>query len=117
MVIHRVRVRYSEAGASSFNTWLDTWLTNMSPWSERENTVPLLRDASSVNTAYYGGDLTFSWSEDAAIIKDQLSGYMSAYCDWSILGYHVCTHDESTPQPCGWDDVVRDGAVPAEVSL
>jgi hypothetical protein len=36
MSIHRVRLKYSEVGAQSFNAWL----TNMAPWAGRENPTP-----------------------------------------------------------------------------
>jgi hypothetical protein len=117
MSVHRVRLVYSEGGGESFNGWLETWLTNMAPWSERENTVPARRDAELVDTPHYRGNLTFQWTEDKSIIMDQLWGYLTAYCDWALLGYHVCTHDEDNPQPCEWGTVKTNGSVPGGVSL
>jgi len=112
MSIHRVRLRYSEAGAQSFHGWLSVWLTNMSPWAERPNEVPTLREQPS---AHYGGDLTFEWSEDKSIILDQLDGYLAAYCDWYRLAYHVCNHDDSDRTPddgCTFWHHSEGGAVP-----
>mgnify|MGYP000182063460 CR=1 FL=1 len=117
MSIHRVRLTYSESGAQSFNGWLETYLTNMEPWSERENAVPTLRDEQISDTpAHYSGDLTFAWSEDKSIIKDQLWGYLTAYCDWGVLRYHVCDHDSENPTPCEWEETNTHGAVPDGVN-
>jgi hypothetical protein len=117
MSIHRVRLVYSEAGAASFNAWLETWLTNMQPWEARENSVPSLRDGPLVETPHYRGDLTFAWSENRAIIEDQLNGYLGPYCDWGIVAYHVCDHDSEDRTGCEWENVTEHGAVPQEVSL
>lgn len=114
MSIHRVRLRYSETGAQSFNGWLETWLVNMQPWAERPNEVPALREEPS---AHYGGDLTFAWSEDKSIILDQLDGYLSAYCDWYRIWYHICDHDESERGNCSWDAQREGGQVPEWVAV
>jgi hypothetical protein len=118
MSVHRVRLIYSEGGSQSFNGWLSTWLTNMQPWSARENALPtLVEPVGSSAPAHYRGDLTFAWSEDRAIIEDQLNGYLGPYCDWGIVGYHVCDHDQDDRDGCSWGSVTEHGAVPEEVSL
>lgn len=121
MAIHRVRLVYSEAGAASFNAWLGQWLLNMSPWAERENNVPdVVEPLDEATPAHYRGDLTFDWSEDKAIIEDQLNGYLAPYCDWGIVGYHVCGNDRedlSVEYNCGWESVTEHGTVPNGVSL
>jgi hypothetical protein len=116
MSVHRVRIWHSQAGAASFHGWLDVWLTNMTPWASDEvtNTLPALVEPID-GDAHYRGELAFAWTEDKAIIMDQLVGYLSAYCDWHQIAYHVCTHDEADPTPCAWDDVNRDGTLPDAV--
>ena len=109
MSIHRVRLRYSEAGAQSFNGWLSTWLVNMQPWAERPNDVPSQRERPG---PHYRGDLTFAWTEEKSIILDQIEGYLSSYCDWYRIGYHVCDHDEADRGDCVWDMQRDGGAVP-----
>jgi hypothetical protein len=117
--IHRVRLVYSEGGAASFNGWLETWLTNMQPWAERENGVPSTVEPypDSDWPAHYRGDLTFDWSEDKAIIEDQLNGYLGPYCDWGIVGYHICDHDEADRDGCSWESVTEHGIIPEGVRL
>jgi hypothetical protein len=46
---------------------------------------------------------------------DNINQYAASYCEWHRLAYHVCTHDESNPQPCPWDDVRKNGSVPSHV--
>lgn len=120
MSLHRVRLIYSEAGASSFNNWLETWLINMQPWEAHENTVPTLNDGPFTDTPHYRGDLIFSWSKDKSIIEDQLNGYISSYCDWAIVAYHVCDHDEENSSHCYWNEPTyhpNEGSIPTDVSL
>lgn len=115
MTIHRLRLEYSESGGQSFNNWLSIWLTNMEPWSERENTTPTLQDGALVSEPHYRGELTFDWSEDKAIIMDQLWGYLTSYCKWARLRYHVCDHDKSEPTPCEWEVEQTHGTLPEGV--
>lgn len=120
MTIHRVRLYYSNTGATSFHGWLSTWLTNMQPWSGGEvaNSVP---DAPTSpfdsDLKYYSVELAFDWSEDKSIILDQLDGYVSAYCDWSRLGYHVCDHDEDDRTGCQWEEIRENGSVSSDVPV
>jgi len=118
MSIHRIRLFHSTQGAQAYHDWLETWLTNMQSWDADEvtNTAPTERDPLADGASpYYSGDLAFAWSEDRAVIEDQLSQYAAAYCDWYRLGYHVCTHDEDEPQPCTWDSVNESGVVPDHI--
>lgn len=114
MTAHRLRLYHSTAGAESYHAWLDQWLTNMQLWDAPEvtNSAPTLREPLNADTKYYGGDLAFAWSEDEAIILDQLSQYADAYCDWYRIGYHFCDHDEDNPTPCAWEQTIESGTVP-----
>lgn len=118
MPIHRTRLFYSTAGGGSFHGWLGTWLANMSPWEAPDvtNSVPNgpLSTVDS-NTDYYAIELAFDWSEDKSHILDNLDQFLDAYCDWHRIGYHVCTHDETDPTPCTWEETRESGSVPAYV--
>ena len=117
MSVHRVRLWHSQTGTDAFHGWLETWLTNMTPWDAPEvaNDLLTLTDPIGGGEAHYQGDLAFAWSEDAAIIREQLAQYAAAYCEWSQLAYHVCTHDEDNPQPCSWGSAATDGTLPDAV--
>jgi hypothetical protein len=117
MTVHRVRLVHSVTGADSYHGWLDQWLTNMQAWDAPEvtNDVPTLREPIDGSDSYYQGELAFAWSEDKAIILDNIHQYAQSYCDWHRIAYHVCTHDETDPQPCSWDDVRENGVVPSHV--
>lgn len=114
MTAHRVRIFHSTAGSDSYHTWSDQWLLNMSPWSypEVDNDLPTQTTTIDGDLTYYHGELAFDWSEDKAIIFDQLDQYAASYCDWHRIGYHACTHDEDNPQPCSWDETRENGTIP-----
>ena len=113
MTIHRVRLYHSTTGASSYHGWLDQWLLNMSPWEDPEvtNELPTLREHLETGAEYYQTEIAFEWSEDRAIILDNLDQYAASYCDWHRIGYHVCTHDDNGG-PCSWDEQRQNGSVP-----
>ena len=116
MSLHRVRLEYEQTGGEQFNEWVAVWLTNMSPWADRENTVPALVDSTLTDApAHYRGDFTFAWSEDKSIIMDQLWGYLTAYCSWARLQYHVCDHDEENRGGCAWQETNEHGTIPEEI--
>jgi len=115
MTIHRTRPFYSVNGATSFNGWLGVWVTNMTPWTSEEvtNEVPDgPTETVDGDNQYYQVELAFEWTEDKAIILDQLDEFLASYCDWHRFGYHVCTHDEENRQPCSWDEKRENGTVP-----
>ena len=117
MAAHRVVLFHSPTGSTDFHNWLDTWLTNMTPWSYPgvQNELPLLNQPNGDDPEYYAGELAFDWNaESKSIIVDNLEGYLSSYCDWYRLGYHICTHDEDDAD-CTWDDVRDGGTVPASI--
>jgi|GEM_PF-4628109 len=114
MTIHRTRLFYSTTGASGFHGWLETWLTNMQPWTDSEvtNEVPSsTRSPIDSDAEYYQVELAFEWTEDRAHILDNLDQYLTSYCDWHRIGYHECTHDDNGG-PCSWDERRQNGTVP-----
>jgi hypothetical protein len=117
MTVHRVRLLHSTAGKNDYHAWLNTWLTNMTPWSDPEvpNDLPSLRTQIDGSGEWYQTELAFEWTEDRAIILDNLAQYASSYCDWHRIAYHVCTHDEENGGPCSWDEVRENGTIPSYV--
>lgn len=113
MTAHRIRLFHSISEADSYHDWLETWLTNMSPWDypDVDNTVPELQTDMDGNE-YYATELAFDWSHDKAILLDNLSGYADSYCSWNRIGYHVCDHDEDSPTACSWEEIRENGTVP-----
>lgn len=113
MTIHRARLFYSTTGADSYHSWLSTWLVNMSPWES----VEVTNEAPADTFTPVGGDdcyrveFGFEWSEDRAIILDNLDQYAASYCDWHRIGYHECTHDDNGGA-CSWDEQRENGTVP-----
>jgi len=117
MTVHRIRLYHSTAGAQSYHDWLETWLINMEPWADPEvsNDVPTLREQMGRGGQYYQTELAFEWSEDRAIILDQLSQYAASYCDWYRIGYHECAHDDDDAEPCSWDEQRENGTAPDHI--
>lgn len=114
MTVHRIRLYHSTTGAQSYHGWLDTWLTNMQPWTDDEvtNELPTLVEKSDGDGEWYQTELAFEWTEERAHILDNLDQYAASYCDWHRIGYHECSHDEDDPEPCSWDEVRENGTVP-----
>lgn len=117
MTVHRLRLVYSSAGSEYFHNWLSTWFDSLSQWDLDgvENSAP----DSQINRqgeSYYTVDLAFDWSEDEELILDNLDQYLSSYCDWHRVGYHICDHDGET-DGCSWDQSREDGSVPGFVPV
>jgi len=94
----------------------------MQPWGSGEVTnepTSLVNpaDAGEPGPEYYSGELAFDWSEDKAFILDNLDGYLSSYCDWHRIRYHVCDHDATEPDSCNWDEVRESGTIPSDVPM
>jgi len=51
------------------------------------------------------------------ILKDlEAKDYFETYCDWAVVRWHVCDHDESNRSGCGsWQTIHSHGDVPDEV--
>ena len=117
MPLHRVEVIYSVAGSASFNPWIQTWLNNMLTWEQAPNEPPG-QTAGDPQTEErdgpYRGQLVFQWTQDRAHIEQPLWQYMTAYCEWAVQRYHVCSHGDDDVTSCPWDETTTNGPVPAE---
>lgn len=117
MTVHRVRLFHSADGAEDYHTWLGQWITNMQPWEDPEvtNELPTIREPIDGGEDYYQTELAFEWGENRAIILDNLDEHATIHCEWHRIGYHECTHDETDPTPCSWDERRQDGPVTSNI--
>lgn len=107
MSIHCFDVIYSPS--ASMDDYLSTWLTNWSAWEPEPHSEPGPLQFSSIET----GDTVdasgfqqnrFQWDDtgrepqaDAEYIVSIITGetgYLASYCDWWIVRWHQCRHDE-----------------------
>lgn len=135
MAIHCFQIYYSKNSYLT-ETYLPTWLTSWTAWTEEEVTDPKLQTFQDLKTGetvechgFTSNRFEFeggfgSPQEDAEYIMSQLMGevgYLASYCDWWIVRWHQCFHDEGGG--CG-DWIVIDSSnnysgqtdVPSEVS-
>lgn len=74
-------------------------------------------DPDGAGTDYYrGGPWRFAWSEDRAILLDNLAGQADAWCPWYRIRWHECDHDEDGRDACVWAETRRGGSIPPEVA-
>ena len=94
------------------DNYIESWLTSWTAWTEEEVDNPSSMQFSNIggdNTVdasgfqqnrfeFEGvGDGTRTVQEDAEYIVSNLIGqvgYLASYCDWWIVRWHQCYHDE-----------------------
>lgn len=104
-------------------TAVGNWVSNYTEW----DADPVEHSLTETNTKldgsgvqYVHGDWRFiQESEDSTKMLENLSDRLQSLQDglWHRLGYHICTHDEDNPKPCGWGETLEFGNVPTEVKL
>lgn len=119
------RVYFDADPSDTLFSWLESWLTSMSPWASEdhpENELPTITEPDDPSLdPYYQADWWFSWDEDKAIIYDQLiaptetTGYLVSYTNWCRVGYHDCSHPSDEPSACSWNEQREAGPVPAHI--
>lgn len=100
--------------------FIAVWLTNFTAWTDPSQTnenVSIRNTAlDGSGTDYYAAPLwRFEWTEDKALLLDNLEGHVGPRTTWYRLRYHVCYHDEDSPTGCQWDEVREGGTVPPEI--
>lgn len=112
MTIHCFDVIYSPS--SSMDSYLSSWLTSWTAWTEENVDSPSSfteggYDYPEVDASGFERN-RFEWDnkngrtaqEDAEYIVSNLigeTGYLASYCEWWIVKWHECTHDET--DECG----------------
>lgn len=128
MSVHMIRVKISTTGSNIdylINDYIPQWLINHTAWTDAEkpNEKPVLIDSPSDvddTPAHYAASWRFSWGDNSkSVLLDNLKAYIDSYSDWAVIGYHVCDHDKEGSERggCSWDDIIRQGNVPAEVDI
>lgn len=135
MSIHAVDLACAADSDPTFvggtNSYVSVWLTNLTAWEPdddrtQDNDPPTLTNTEPLGdtgTDYWrGGPWRFAWSEDRAILLDNLQGQADAYCPWYHIRWHECFHDgysdDGNAANCSWDpdrddtDVRTKGTIP-----
>lgn len=117
MTVHMIRL-YCEPPKGEAETAVNNWVANYNEW-ESDPTVQTLRECTTAGgTVHVFGDYRFIQSgETATGILNDLSTRLQSLNGglWHRLGYHVCSHDETSPSACSWDETVEYGTIPASV--
>ena len=111
MAIHCISIIYSPS--SHMDNYIGSWLTSWTAWTEEE-----LDNPGSMQFSNIDGDNTVDASgfqqnrflfegvesenrspeRDAKYIVSNLTGitgYLASYCDWWVIRWHQCFHDEN----------------------
>jgi len=108
MTVHCFDVIYSPN--ASMDSFLSSWLTSWSAWEPEAHDEPQplqftnIETGNTVDAAGFQQN-RFQWDDtgrepkaDAEYIVSQLigqTGYCASYCDWWIVRWHQCYHDEN----------------------
>ena len=76
------------------------WVDKHATWSETADMV--LSRHQDIDGVW--GHWWFESSEDQSILLDETEVEISSHCDWYLIRYHVCDHDEGENTPCSWDE-------------
>jgi hypothetical protein len=101
-------------------TAVDNWVQNHTEWTDDPVEHAMTETTAGINgdgTECVRGDYRFVQEEPAdellTGLEERLQGFQGGL--WYRIGYHACTHDESDPQPCEWEDVREGGDVPSDI--
>lgn len=103
------------------NAAVEDWMSKQSEWvsDPTEHSMDGYTHPD-LGTSWWVGNyrLTFD-SEPKDNLFQKLEDKLGNKPDWYRVGYHVCTHDESSPTSCDWDEVRdwadKDSTIPSEV--
>jgi|AKVG01.1.fsa_nt_gi hypothetical protein len=116
MAVHRIHLYYSKSNAKTFHEWLTQWQSDKptSTTDEVVNDIPESPVSTQTDTdaEYYRVSLTYEFSMSAVTVFREPYEALVKHCQWSVVAYHQCTHDEIDPVNCDWDRVERDQPVP-----
>lgn len=109
MSVHMIRIHCGPQSSwpqSDCNAAVEDWMSKQSEWTPDPVDHSM---QSAVNgetgTAWWTGDYRLTFESDPKDnLLQKLEDKLVNKCDWYRLGYHECTHDESPPSPCSWDE-------------
>lgn len=118
MTVHMVRV-LCEPPKGEAETAVNNWVSNYNEWESDSVTHALVETRVGLDgTVHVRGDWRFvDEGEDATDILQDLGDRLQSIQGglWHRLGYHVCSHDQSDPQPYSWGETLEWGTVPSDV--
>jgi len=107
VTVHCFDVVYSPS--SQMDYFLESWLTSWTAWTEESVNNPGgitfsgFEYETEIQASGFQGN-RFEWDdtgraarEDAEFIASQLTGqvgYLASYCDWRVVRWHQCYHDD-----------------------
>jgi len=107
---------------SELETRINDWVNSNGEWQNDSVSHTLTERNTEIDgtgTTYYGIDVRFYQSDTKANVLQKFEDKLVNKVDWFRVMYHACTHDETEPSPCSWDDEVewtaKDVTIPAGV--
>lgn len=115
-----VRV-YCEPPKGNAQMAIDNWVTNYQEWTADPTDHTLVETNTRMDgtgTPYLVGYWRFvDQGETPTNILQDLSDRLGQIQGglWHRLVYHVCHHDEDTPQPCAWEQKREADSIPDDI--
>ena len=108
MGVHMFRcyIGRGKMSVSDLETRIDDWVASNAEWADNSVAHTLAErntklDGSGVT--YYGIDVRFLLDDAKSNLLQKFEDKLKDKTDWYRVGYHRCTHDESSPSPCSFD--------------
>jgi hypothetical protein len=107
----------SNIGQLQANQLVEQWFASYPPWTEdpTSHRVALVEDTITDAPPHFRSDLRFESSAEMTIIREQIETDLAGVTSWYRIGYHECTHDESSGDECSWESEINYGNVPTEI--
>jgi hypothetical protein len=99
---------------------VDNWVQNHNEWDDDPVDHSLTETTAGIDgngTTYLSGDYRFIQEESATDLLDDLESRLQSFqvgLQYRV-GYHACTHDEDSPQPCSWEQTRENGTVLSDI--
>ena len=108
---------FSEPPLGDAQTAVDKWVSNHNEWNSDPASHSLTIKEIDGGQFLMGDYRFIQEGETPTGILTDLSDRLKSVQGglWHRLGYHVCSHDETSPAACAWDTTVEYGTVPAFV--
>lgn len=92
---------------SDLGARVDDWVSSNAEWANDSVAHTLTERNTKLDgtgTTYYGIDVRFLKDDTKDNLLQKFTDKLKDKVAWYGVGYHDCTHDESDPHACSWDD-------------
>lgn len=124
MAVHmfRVYVGRGPMSVADLETRVDDWINSNAEWEDDTAAHGLSERNTRLDgtgATYYGADVRFLLDDAKDNLLQKFTDKLVNKVDWYRVGYHECSHDESDPTGCDWQDseewAAQGASIPAAV--